>query len=79
MQLVRSDIRIRCVDAGFEIQTPEINFDAERFEALARKHGIDDGGILAVPHAEHHGERTDTVDRVELGAALVRGLVEAGF
>lgn len=79
MQLVRSDIRIRCVDAGFEIQTPEINFDTERFSALAREHGIDDQGILAVPHAEQHGERTDTVDRVKLGAALVHDLVEAGF
>ena len=79
MQLVRSDIRIRCVDAGFEIQTPAINFDTERFKTIARQHSVDDEGILAVPQAEHHGERTDTVDRVKLGAALVRDLVEAGF
>jgi hypothetical protein len=79
LQLKRSGISIRCIDAGFEIQTPQDGLDQDRYAAVCRDHGVDDEGTLAVAQVEHHGERIDTMDRIRLGAALLRDLLDAGF
>ena len=82
MRLLKSGVRIRCTDGGFLVEPskdPDLIF---AFNAVCKRHRLaeTDGGLaLTVPQQEVDGTDFDTVDRVELGAALLTDLVGAGL
>jgi hypothetical protein len=49
------------------------------YSQVCAKHGVDTDHSLKVPCIEAGGRRLDTTDRVRLGAALLRDLVDAGL
>ena len=80
MRLKRSDIAVRAIPEGFSVKTPSKEFD-EQASFVLSAHGAvrtDEGWLLAIPQVSNDGELVDTADRVELGAALLRDLVQAG-
>jgi hypothetical protein len=81
MPLKKSDIAVRAVPTGFSVRIPRKELD-EGASVVLSAHGAirtDDGWLLAIPQASTSKGLIDTVDRVQRGAALVRGLVEAGY
>jgi hypothetical protein len=81
MRLKRSDIAVRAIPEGFSVKTPSKEFD-EQASFVLSAHGAvrtDEGWLLAIPQVSKDGELVDTADRVELGAALLRDLVQAGY
>lgn len=78
MRLARSRVGIRCVGAGFAVEPPQEASDHAAFARVCDAHGVRDG-MLSVPQLDHEGQAVDTVDRVQLGAAFLRDLVDAGL
>jgi len=76
LPLVRSGAAIRCVPSGFELSPPDP--PSEAFETVCEDLGTNDG-IVVVPQVAVDGRRIDTVDRVQLGAEIVRRLLAAGL
>ncbi len=74
-----ADAAIRCVASGFELSPPPLDAYAEAFAAVCADLGVDADDIVAVPQVEVDGRRVDTVDRIQLGADIVRRLVAAGL
>jgi hypothetical protein len=79
LPLTRSGTTIRCVPAGFELSPPPLDADTERFAAACAEIGADASNLVAVPQVEVHGRPIDTVDRIQVGADIVRRLVAAGL
>ncbi len=76
LPLTRSGAAIRCVPSGFELSPPDS--PAEAFKTVCEDLGANDG-VVVVPQVEVDGRRIDTVDRVQLGADIVRRLTAAGL
>ncbi|MGX9901652.1 hypothetical protein ACW0JT_20440 [Arthrobacter sp. SA17] len=79
LQLSRSGGGIRCVEEGFQLAAPQDADASNRFHAICRAHGATGAGFLPIRQVEVDGELIDAEDRVVVGAALVRALVEAGI
>jgi len=78
MNLVKSGVALRSVDEGIALRPPGLEH-AEAFARVCAQHSVSDDHVLRVEQAERDGRRVDTRDRVLLGAALLRDLVNAGL
>lgn len=76
LSLTRSGAAIRCVPSGFELSPPDP--PAEAFETVCADLGANDG-IVVVPQVAVDGRWIDTVDRVQMGARIVRRLIAVGL
>ena len=83
LRLTRSGVRLRSITQGFEIQGPDRpEYETPFRDVCARRADILSHGsqlLLAIPQRDSDGGLVDTVDRVLVGAALLRELVEAGL
>jgi len=84
LRLVRSGVGIRSVSDGFVLQRPEIPVAQSKFADVCSRHeAVDmanDRTVLKIPQRRHHGDGlVDLVDRVVVGAAFLRDLVETGL
>lgn len=82
MRLRASGLQIRCATGGFVVQFPSPGEGAAVFEVVRAKHKLVAAGgeyRLEVPQQVAHGSRSDAVDRIQLGAALLADLVAAGL
>jgi hypothetical protein len=83
LRLDRSLVGLRSVAKGFELQGAEDEgLNGKFVEICSRRDDVtmDEGRIiLRVPQTKHAGEVIDSVDRVIVGAAIVRELVDAGL
>jgi hypothetical protein len=77
MRLAASGIEIQCVTEGLMLRPPTSAAHAKAFARVCAKYGIGSDYLLKIHQVEVDGRLLDTKDRVELGAALVRDLVEA--
>ena len=76
LSLTRSGAAVRCVPSGFELSPPDP--PAEAFETVCAYLGAIDDAVV-VPQVAVDGRWIDTVDRVQLGAEIVRRLIAAGL
>lgn len=84
LTLTSSRTGLRSIEEGYEVRVPKSAKRLEKFARVAEArddlHEYDDGRTyLEIPQKEIDGELVDTVDRVQLGAAFVRALVDAGL
>ena len=83
LRLVRSQVGLRCVSQGFELQGPGDEDLQRHFLRVCRERGVvtaEDGRLLLrVPQDDAGDGPIDCVDRVVMGAAFVKELVEAGL
>jgi hypothetical protein len=78
MNLQKSGVALRSVDEGIALRPPAPEH-AEAFARVCVQHSIGDDHVLHVEQVERDGKRVDVSDRVLLGAALLRDLVNAGL
>ncbi len=79
LPLTRSGTAIRCVLAGFELSPPMLDADIERFASVRVGICVDSDSLVKVPQVEVDGRQVDTVDRIQVGAGIVRRLLAAGL
>ena len=83
LRLVRSAVGIRSVADGFAIQTPDDESLQSTIVKICSRHGVVDADAdairLRIRHHDCGGEVIDAVDRVVVGAALLKDLTEAGL
>ena len=79
MRLAASGTEIRCVHAGLQLRPPAGASQADAFWRVCEAHGVGPDLYLKVPQVTVGGRQLDTRDRVQLGAALVRDLANAGL
>lgn len=79
MRLKTSGTEMRCVDEGLALRVQPIFAQAEAFTQVCINHGVRADHVLLVSQTERDGRKLDTLDRVKLGAALLRDLVQAGL
>ncbi len=77
--LARSGAGVRCVAQGFELSPPSTNAHTEAFATACAELGADADLLVAVPQDLVGDRPIDTADRIQLGAELVRRLVDAGL
>lgn len=76
MLLHRSNLHIQCVDEGWQIS--EVPTDPEqkaRFEEVCTLHGLGPDHLYCMPQKDG----CDIIDRVVMGAQLLRDLIKAGL
>lgn len=83
MRLPVSDVHIRCIQSGFAL-TPPVDLALQSaFKEVCVEHAIttnlDGTHLLTIPSISGEEIQIDTMDRVLLGAALIRSLVKAGL
>jgi hypothetical protein len=78
LTLVASATRVRCVQEGWAVRVPH-DKSSPQVQAVLSKHHVDDAGILRVPNIERDNYHYDTVDRIDVAAALIRDLVAVGL
>jgi hypothetical protein len=82
MELKNSGLRLRCVPSGFELKPSPVEEHQLTIEALiAARDDVEAAGdrfLLAIPQVDLDEERVDIVDRIQVGADLLRALVDAG-
>lgn len=79
LQLKRSGAALRCRPAGFELSLPQLDDHVDAFKAVCWNLGVGPEYTVAVAQVEVDGRLVDTVDRVQVGADIVRRLVAAGL
>src|SRR5690606_6743986 len=79
MRLEASGAEMQCVDDGLQLRAPAAEAHAEAFARVCAKHSVGPDLRLVVPQVTVGERRLDTEDRVQLGAALLRDLVDAGL
>ncbi len=79
LRLIRSGTEFRCVDDGLLLRPPSSGAHAGVLARVCAAHEVQADGLLKVSQIEVDGRKFDTVDRVQLGAALLRDLVKAGL
>jgi hypothetical protein len=77
--LKKSGTGLQCMQDRLVLRPPSTPADAEAFSQVCVKHGVGSDHQLSVPQVERDGCKLDACDRVQLGAALLRDLVEAGL
>ena len=79
LTLTASGTGIQCFDAGFRLSAPTEEEYVSVFESALADLRVGDDGIFAVAQAAVGDRQVDMEDRIELGAALVRGLISKGL
>jgi len=79
LRLAASETGVRCVPAGWELEAPIVAPHSERFAELRGNLDMDEDNLIAVPQTEVDGQYVDTVDRIQMGAEILRRLVAAGL
>jgi hypothetical protein len=79
LRLKKSQTGLRVDSAGIHVDAPEDHAHLAAFNAVCAQHGIGDDHALKVPQTSVDGALVDTVDRVALGASLLRDLIAAGL
>lgn len=79
MRLEASGAELQCTQDGLELRAPASETHAEAFARVCTAHGVGPDLRLSVPQVVVGERQLDTVDRVQLGAALLRDLVDAGL
>ncbi|WP_437611909.1 DUF262 domain-containing protein [Sorangium sp. So ce834] len=79
MRLAASGAEMQCVQDGLELRAPAAAPHAKAFSRVCEVHGVGPDLRLKVPQVTVGGRQLDTKDRVQLGAALLRDLVNAGL
>lgn len=76
LRLRNSGIQIRCINAGWQFSAiPDDDQQSQTFDEVAKHHPYYQSLLYAVP--QENG--IDTEDRIELGAQLLKELVDAGL
>ena len=80
---MRSGIGIRSVATGFALERPEDEQLASVFEGICNGHDVlvaeGEQILLKIPQELSGGDLVDSVDRVQVGTALLREFVEGGL
>ena len=79
LPLTGSGTAIRCVPLGFELSSPPLASDVERFAVACADLGADADNLIRLPQVEVDGCQVDTVDRIAFGTEIVQRLVAAGL
>ncbi len=79
LRLKKSGAELQCVNDGLLLRLPPSATHAEAFARVCAEHAVDAHGLLKVSQVERDGRKLDTIDRVQLGATLLRDLVKAGL
>ncbi|CDX58774.1 conserved hypothetical protein [Mesorhizobium plurifarium] len=79
MRLNKSGTELGCIAEGLILRPPPLASHVEAFSRICAQYGIGADHVLLVPQVEREGLNLDACDRVGLGAALLRDLVEAGL
>jgi len=79
LELKHSGAGLRIVEEGIILRAPLTETERDNFARVCAAHGVTDDLLLHVPQVEIGGVQIDTEDRVQLGAALLRDLVDAGL
>ena len=83
LRLERSNVGLRSVRDGFELQGSEDEALQQRLlEVCSRRSDVqvtDERVLLKIPQHDHAGDLIDSVDRVVVGAKFLRDLVDAGL
>lgn len=81
-----TELEVSSAPAGFLIRLPQLDSHRLLFEEVrAERHDLDDTdddperALLRIPQWTDNGVALDAVDRVEVGAAFLKQLVEAGL
>jgi hypothetical protein len=75
LELERSGAALRCTETGFELKGPSNEEHRGDFVEVCTARGIGLDGLLQVPQVD----RVDTVDRIPIGAELLKAMVGAGL
>ena len=70
---------IACAGSWLQLRAPDAEAHAEAFARVCAEHGVGPDLRVAVSQVTVGERRLDTEDRVQLGAALLRDLVDAGL
>jgi hypothetical protein len=83
---LKSGAGVACISEGFQLQPPDGDEARRNFETVCAEFHmnairVNEKGVLIMPHKNVDGQLVDTGDddRVQVGAALVRALIEAGL
>ena len=83
LRLEQSGVGIQSVSDGFELQEPEDEALQSKFDDICSQREdvevSDERTVLKIPQYDHGHGLVDSVDRIEVGAAFLRDLVEAGL
>jgi hypothetical protein len=83
LRLERSGVGIQSVSDGFELRGSEDEALQSKFIDICRRHKIaaiaTEHIVLKIPQHDHGDGLADSADRVVIGAAFLRDLVEAGL
>jgi hypothetical protein len=83
LRLEQSGTDMRSVGDGFALQGPEDKALQSKFIDVCSRHQVADiadrGIVLKIPQHDHGDGLVDSADRVIVGAAFLRDLVEAGL
>jgi len=79
LRLAASEAGVRCIDSGFELDSPLDERLAARFKQVCDEHGAVDGAFLPVTQVDRDGHLVDTEDRVQKCAGFLKDLVAAGL
>jgi hypothetical protein len=83
LRLEQSGVGMRSVSDGFALQRPEDEAHQSKFINICNRHEAvdiaDEGIVLTIPQHDHGEGLVDSADRVVVGAAFLRDLVEAGL
>lgn len=78
MRLPRSGTALRSAGPSLELTPPTQPAHAAAYTTVCAAHGVHNN-TLPIPQKQHDGQSVDAVDRVQLGAKLLRALVDAGL
>jgi hypothetical protein len=76
MRLKKSGVEMQCIDKGLQLTPPEDAAQRAIFDQICAVPGTGNDGLYTMPQ---NASGIDTADRVELGANLLRDLVNAGL
>jgi hypothetical protein len=79
LPLAISGASLRFVGKGIELHAPPASAHRALFDEVCATHGVGPDLLLTVSQVDRGGALIDTRDRVALGAALIRALIDGGL
>ena len=82
MKFARSGTGLRNTATGLVLERPTAPHTRAALQTVCSAVGattLDSGWFLPIPQTDRSGERIDSTDRVQVGAALLRRLIAAGL
>jgi hypothetical protein len=83
LRLEQSSVGMRNISEGFALRGPDDENLRSKFADICSQHEAvditDEDIVLRIPQHDHGGGLVDSTDRVVVGAAFLRALVEAGL